>query len=462
MSKVKSVSTYDGSEWGTPVPLGADDINIDITNATTNPSDSTNTVASLSNTDVTVASGDTNADAWTKFNRFRKRVANNFNQYIRGSIATAYNGTGSTTSTYSTSVINNYMSNVIGYIGTSAPSEGSVASQLGGKVSKSGDTMTGALVAEDSSFAARTSNLDLTNLSSASTSGTSGFVLRDVNDRIIGQIYASAGAGRHGMVFRIRNNTGGTSQPLNTFGMYVHTDNTKEVWFSDPDAWRTGLGAVNIAGDTMTGNLTLEGTTSTPRSVILLDNNITIGNPPSSSDAYGGAVRIRDKNSVEMGTLQSVYRTDGTSALQLAAKRTVSGSLKQNILQLRLTSSGVAEVYMNATNAWLSALGLANTTQFSPSSWHSKISANAGSCKKYGQIIMFNWNVKQTGAVAKSATLVTFSASTNLAWCYGLILKNNEVLGTCHSTSNTIITDIAIPWTSGTEYFNIILNTSLL
>ena len=33
MPKIKSVSTFDGTQtqWNTPVPLGADDVNIDIT-----------------------------------------------------------------------------------------------------------------------------------------------------------------------------------------------------------------------------------------------------------------------------------------------------------------------------------------------------------------------------------------------------------------------------------------------
>ena len=77
MSKIKEVSSFDGTSWGTAVPLGAEDANIDITSSTQNPADSSSTLDSLTASDVTVASGDTGAGAWTKYNRFRKKVVNN-------------------------------------------------------------------------------------------------------------------------------------------------------------------------------------------------------------------------------------------------------------------------------------------------------------------------------------------------------------------------------------------------
>lgn len=77
MSKIKEVSSFNGTSWDTAVPLGAEDINIDITSNTQNPADSSSTLESLIASDVTVANGDTGAGAWTKYNRFRKKVVNN-------------------------------------------------------------------------------------------------------------------------------------------------------------------------------------------------------------------------------------------------------------------------------------------------------------------------------------------------------------------------------------------------
>ena len=130
MAKIKEVSSYNGTSWDTPVPIGANDANIDITSSTTNPTDTTATSAGLVDSNVTVVSGDTAASAWTKFNRFRKRVQNAFGHFAGVTLRTAYNTSNTDTSVYTTGVINNYMSNVIGYTGTTEPSAGTVAAQL--------------------------------------------------------------------------------------------------------------------------------------------------------------------------------------------------------------------------------------------------------------------------------------------------------------------------------------------
>ena len=130
MAKIKEVSSYNGTSWDTPIPIGANDANIDITSSTENPTDTTATSAGLVDSNVTVTSGDTAASAWTKFNRFRKRVQNAFGNFAGVTLRTAYNTSNTSTSVYTTGVINNYMSNVIGYTGTTAPSAGTVAAQL--------------------------------------------------------------------------------------------------------------------------------------------------------------------------------------------------------------------------------------------------------------------------------------------------------------------------------------------
>lgn len=132
MAKVKEVSSYSGSAWGTAVPIGANATNIDMAS---NPSDydssTTETSTAIINTnDVKVISSDTDLTAWGKFNRFRKRVSNAFGTLSGKTLATAYTTASADSKIYSASVLNNYMTNVIGYSGTTAPSEGTVASQL--------------------------------------------------------------------------------------------------------------------------------------------------------------------------------------------------------------------------------------------------------------------------------------------------------------------------------------------
>lgn len=143
MSKVKEVSAYNGSTWSDAVPIGANDANIDITSSTTSTydSDDTSTLNSLydstnhtSDADVTVSSGDTGATAWSKFNRFRKRIVNNFSNYIAGSLVSSsnsawnYSAAATDSNVYTAKNINYYLNNVIGYNGI--PSDGTVASQL--------------------------------------------------------------------------------------------------------------------------------------------------------------------------------------------------------------------------------------------------------------------------------------------------------------------------------------------
>ena len=120
------------------------------------------------------------------------------------------------------------------------------------------------------------------------------------------------------------------------------------------DKLRTGV--VEKTGDTMTGDLRLQGDTSASKSLRILDKTITVGSPPSSGNQYGGAVRFSDSNNMEMGGVQNVYTSGGATALQLAAKQTIGSTLYQNILHLRVNADGTPFIYTNASDAWCEAL----------------------------------------------------------------------------------------------------------
>lgn len=113
MSKVKSVSQFNGTAWGTAVPLGADADNIDITSTTINPTnDDSSGLDSLMTDDVTVLAelNDTSATAWTKFNRLKRRVRTIVgNCVFKENIKSSYTSTPSSTTVYSTSAINEYI-----------------------------------------------------------------------------------------------------------------------------------------------------------------------------------------------------------------------------------------------------------------------------------------------------------------------------------------------------------------
>lgn len=172
-NRIKSISKYSGSAWGTEIPIGADAANVDLATSYTTVTESTATsgataeaaigkihtdtinlkkaghgngtvtnydstsseTSKVLTTDCVVAASDDTATAWSKFNRFRRRVSNKFTDYFQiANLVTSSTGvttTGTDTTVYTSKAINNYFANVIGY--TSAAdviNVGSVADQL--------------------------------------------------------------------------------------------------------------------------------------------------------------------------------------------------------------------------------------------------------------------------------------------------------------------------------------------
>lgn len=171
-NRIKSISKYSGSAWGTETPIGADAANVDLATSYTTVTESTATsgataeaaigkihtdttnlkkaghgngtvtnydstsseTSKVLTTDCVVAASDDTATAWSKFNRFRRRVSNKFADYFQtANLVTSSTGvttTGADTTVYTSKAINNYLANVVGYTDSTAPSAGTIASQL--------------------------------------------------------------------------------------------------------------------------------------------------------------------------------------------------------------------------------------------------------------------------------------------------------------------------------------------
>lgn len=171
-NRIKSISKYSGSAWGTEIPIGADAANVDLATSYTTVTESTATsgataeaaigkihtdttnlkkaghgngtvtnydstsseTSKVLTTDCVVAANDDTATAWSKFNRFRRRVSNKFTDYFKiANLVTSSTGvttTGTDTTVYTTKAINNYLANVVGYTSSTAPEVGSIATQL--------------------------------------------------------------------------------------------------------------------------------------------------------------------------------------------------------------------------------------------------------------------------------------------------------------------------------------------
>lgn len=172
MPKIKEVYEYNNGSWENGTPIGADASNVDValSDSTStrdlqsvlgnvsvsdpsiktqltgkvnsnsgdikdtvvsvlDPSSATDTSENIDSTDVIVAAGESQYTMWSKFNTFRKRVSNKFNNFLISSVEDVV--TPSSTKTYSQAALNNYFADVIGYkTDADIASIGSVADQL--------------------------------------------------------------------------------------------------------------------------------------------------------------------------------------------------------------------------------------------------------------------------------------------------------------------------------------------
>lgn len=108
-------------------------------------------------------------------------------------------------------------------------------------------------------------------------------------------------------------------------------------------------------GLTATGRITGAGITST-NEVMLRNTNLTDGTAVSGIVNGSSQVSFLDSAGAPIGRLLSQFE-GSTQHLYQFVQRTVNGSTKRNGLALGLDASGNPTVYMNAQDAWLTALG---------------------------------------------------------------------------------------------------------
>lgn len=120
---------------------------------------------------------------------------------------------------------------------------------------------------------------------------------------------------------------------------------------------RTNLGAVNIAGDTMTGNLIVSHG-GTPKVIVKnTDMDTTADSLAATEEAYFAIYDKNNKYAAWMGTSES---TAGLVTASFAARRVVSGSNVNNSLSLRVAKDGTKSVNVSDAEAWRTALGAVN------------------------------------------------------------------------------------------------------
>lgn len=231
---------------------------------------------------------------------------------------------------------------VLGKIGSSTPASGKY-------VRRSGDTMTGNLTVRDASL--NMDDPDVTVGTRPSTNQWSKpFRIRDSAGKSLARILGFYGSnGKCGIQIYGDQIVNGEDK-YNYLGLYMDDSGVASVEMNNPGAWRSALNAVNKAGDTMTGSLTL----SAGNAGIYEDTTAYEVGVPPSSDFYTIGLRNRDKN----GTVFTAFNSALLSNGNIAARMIVTKGSISNYLQLVIDSNNNQSISISNAQAWRKALGL--------------------------------------------------------------------------------------------------------
>lgn len=228
-------------------------------------------------------------------------------------------------------------------------------------VKKTGDTMSGNLVMNDRSVFAQSDALKDGTAASSSAAGRSRFYLTDKDGYNLGYLapYFNSNGGQATLLVARRHI--GDSDVANSLYLYVAPDGTRSVVVSDAAAWRAAIGAVNKAGDTMSGALSLEDGNFTAQGTapVVASKNKRMDATASSIEANSYATTCHyDKDNRYIAYWQTAQYTTGEIRTTFCARKYVDGTAADNFLRLILSSAGVPSVALSHPAAWRSALGL--------------------------------------------------------------------------------------------------------
>lgn len=255
-----------------------------------------------------------------------------------------------------------------GQAGTSVPwggITGNMANQddlvaaLAGKVSKTGDTMTGNLVLSGESKMLRFVPADTSKISYAQ-------IYARNNERFAFWQRTSNGNGNELYLLPVMDTsatgnhyydilTSKTPVTLAQGGTGASTAAAAranlEAAAEDHTHTPAEIGAVKKTGDTMTGAL------HSSSEIWIHDNSITYGVAPSS-DVWGNKLVFGPSNNSAIGIMRVIYRSSGENQLNMSVIQDVNGTATENYLRLNMATNGTGSVSISHAPAWRSALGL--------------------------------------------------------------------------------------------------------
>lgn len=218
-------------------------------------------------------------------------------------------------------------------------------------VNANGDTMTGSL---------RMNGTDLVDTRPSANYYSPSFSTCDANG--VGMGYYNHAHYTDGMIaiqLGAQRNVNGTMK-YNTLYLRLDESGNASVAFSGTGitaSWRNAIGAVNKAGDTMTGNLTINysGLSQIKLRTMSYDSAVGSSVPSSGETAFAG-MQFSDSQDYNNGWVRVYKNSSDKVYLYNCVRRGVNGSAIINYLQLGINADGTRYVAVNDAAAWRNAI----------------------------------------------------------------------------------------------------------
>ena len=341
--------------------------------------------------------------------------------------------------------------------------------KLNGKVTKTGDTMTGDLDIQ---------NNDLDNTDQSRATGTAKYLLfKDKNSKAVGFVGVDMSVSAILFTSLASRRWNGNTVVDNYLRLVVNKDFTKEVIVSDPDAWRTGINAAaaNHTHDTqyytktetdtkLSGKMAVTpaaiemvppstasyggfidfhyaGNTSadyTARIIERQDNLQILGKPVSvktsvdgsSSTGYRNALEVRDGNDALVGSVRSLWSGSEKHNRGIALY-VVRGNV-ENVLVLAINDDGARKVVVTDQAAWQEGLNF--------------LSQAGGTMTGYLTLNGKDLRLKTTGSTSDDAS--------DIVWYYGNDQERMRIWASTTEPTAKIGPNYRVYKKDGTALFN--------
>lgn len=224
---------------------------------------------------------------------------------------------------------------------------------IGAFVLKAGDTMTGSL-------RMKTSSIDRDGANPSADQASNEYTFYDKDNEQIGKVVCYRRTdGRIDIHLNAINEKSDGTSVTNTFQVRVAQDGTCTYYVSSPANFRSAINAVNKSGDTMTGDMIIDGG-SANKSLFVDATNIDVDTNPSAN-VYVQGLHVRDKDNDEISHFEIGQDSSGSLWHNFAAVRQkVSGTFGWYQCYMKVAKDGTVTYQVHTPLAFrnaISALG---------------------------------------------------------------------------------------------------------